>query len=525
MVSTHRNRLTSAAAVAALAGAGYGLARAVRSRARTDGRPRPLSDGQGHRIVIVGAGFGGLTTAIELGKLVGHDPSFEVTLLDRVNFHLFTPMLYQVATGLVEPGHIAYPVRTIAHRYGFTFREVNVTGIDLDRKQVVADDGEFPYDNLVLALGSTTNYFGNASIQEHAASLKTLRDAVHIRNRVVDAFERADVETDPEARRADLTFVVVGGGATGVELMGSLHTLIWQGLIHNYPGIDPAEVRLILCEGSPRLLNGFAPWMSETAAQHLRGKGVDVREGARVTEVSPEGIRLAGGDVIPARTVVWAAGVRPSPLMDGLDLPKGKDGRLIVDAHLRAKGRADVYVLGDCAWFPVDGQEDRPAPPNAQTAVREAAVVARNIVATCRGGPLERYEYKNEGNLVALGQGDGVAFVKGVRLDGMAAWMLWRGFYLSELLGFRNRLQVLTDWFSAYFVSRNTAKLDVGAGPSIAEVPAAINAGLSGSGLPRPDLPETRGRTSDGMPVSAQIPSAAPSEAPATTRVEPARPA
>ena len=508
MVGTNRNGLSMAAAVAALAGTGYGLARAVRSRTRLAGQPRPLSDGRGYRVVIVGAGFGGLTTAIELGKLVGEDSDFEVTLLDRVNFHLFTPMLYQVATGLVEPGHIAYPVRNIAREHGFTFREVNVTGVDLEGKRVVADDGEFPYDALVLALGSTTNYFGNASIQEHAASLKTLRDAVHIRNRVVDAFERADVETNPEARRAALTFVVVGGGATGVELMGSLRTLIFNGLLENYPSIDPSEVRLIVAEGSPRILNGFDPWMSERATARLTAMGVDVQVNARCTEVSPEGIHLKHGSFVPTRTVVWAAGVRPSPLADSLDVPKGKDGRLMVDAHLRVQGRADIYAIGDCAWFPVEDEEGRPAPPNAQTAVREAPVVARNIVASVRGGPLDRYHYANEGNLVALGQGAGVAYVKGVRLDGMPAWLLWRSFYLAELIGFRNRLQVLTDWFSAYFVSRNTAKLDVGSGPSIAEVPAAINAGLSGSGLPRADVPETAGEVSDGTPISTTIPTA-----------------
>ena len=514
MVSTNRTGLSTAAAVAALAGAGYGLVRAARSRARLDARSRPLSDGRGYRVVIVGAGFGGLTTAIELGKLVGDDPEFEVTLLDRVNFHLFTPMLYQVATGLVEPGHIAYPVRNISREYGFTFREVNVTGVDLAGKRVMADDGEFSYDALVLAVGSTTNYFGNASIQEHAASLKTLRDAVHIRNRVIDAFERADVEADSEARRALLTFVVVGGGATGVELMGSLRTLIHKGLLRSYPTIDPSEVRLILCEGSPRVLNGFDPWMSERAARELRRMGVDVREGARVTQVSPEGIQLKDGGFVPARTVVWAAGVRPSPLTDSLDVPKGKDGRIVVDAQLRSTGRPEVYAIGDCAWFPVEDEGGRPAPPNAQTAVREAPIVAHNIVASVRGEPLRPYHYANEGNLVALGQGSGVAFVKGVRVDGMKAWMLWRSFYLSELMGFKNRLQVLTDWFSAYFVSRNTAKLDVGAGPSIAEVPAAINAGLSGSGLPRADQPETAGQVSGGAPISTTIPTGNRGDAP-----------
>jgi len=505
MVSTNRSGLSAAAAMAALAGAGYGLSRAARRRARLRRKPRPLSDGRGTRVVIVGAGFGGLTAAIELGKLVEDDPSFELTLLDRVNFHLFTPMLYQVATGLIEPGHIAYPIRNIARKHGFAFHEVHVSAIDMDRRVVVADDGEFPYDVLVLTVGSTTNYFGNASIQEHASSLKTLRDAVSIRNKVIDAFERADVETDPERRRADLTFIVVGGGATGVELMGSLRTLIWNGLLQNYPEVDPAEVRLILAEGSPRVLNGFDPWMSETAARHLTEKGVDVRVATRVTEVSPEGIRLKDGDFIPAKTVIWAAGVSPSPLTTSLDVEKGKDGRIVVDEHLRAKGLTDLYAIGDCAWFPIAEEDGKPAPPNAQTAVREAPIAAHNIVATVRGQPLRAYHYSNEGNLVALGQNDGVVVARGLQLEGVAAWLVWRGFYLVELMGFKNRVQVLTDWFSAYFVSRNTAKLDVGAGPSIAEVPSALHAGLAGSGMPRPDEPSTPGRVSGGRAIVTEI--------------------
>jgi NADH:ubiquinone reductase (H+-translocating) len=489
--------LPAAAAVGVALAAGYGLARWFRSRPEADGRYRPRRAPGGKRVVILGAGFGGLTTAMALARLVRDGTAAaDITLVDRINVHLFTPMLYQVATGLVEPGNIAYPVRAIARRHGFNFREAEVSAIDLDRRRVVCDDGELSYDALVLALGSTTNYFGNASVQVHAASLKTLRDAVHIRNRLLDAFERADVESDPEARRRWLTFVVVGGGATGVELIGSMHSLVTHGMRLDYPSIDPSEVRLVLAEASPGILGGMDPWMGETALRHLRAKGIEVSLGNLVTEVSDDGVRFKDGTFIPSRTVVWAAGVRPAPLTAELPVEKGRDGRILVDEYLQVKGRPGVYALGDCAWFPVQGDDGKPAPPNAQTAVREATVVAHNVAAELHGGARQRYEYANEGSLVALGQGDGVADLRGFKVEGFPAWLIWRSFYLSELMGFKNRLGVLVDWFSAYFVQRDTAKLDVGTGPSLAEAPRGVRAKPAGG----------------GGPASVRDPAAAPSD-------------
>src|SRR5215213_4900755 len=262
---------------------------ATRALPRRPGRPdRP-------RIVILGAGFGGITTSIELGRLARRGFQADVLLVDRVNFHLFTPMLYQVATGLVEPGHVEYPTRDIARTYGFRFREGQVDAIDLDRRQVVVDGARIDYDRLVVALGSVTNYFVNASIERHAASLKTLGDAVAIRNRVIKAFERAEIEPDPAARRALLTFVVVGGGATGVELIGSLYTLIQNGLLPLYPAVDRRDVRLMLAEAGPTLLNGMDPWIGETAVRRLREKGVEVSLANPATEVRDDGIAFKDG--------------------------------------------------------------------------------------------------------------------------------------------------------------------------------------------------------------------------------------
>jgi NADH dehydrogenase len=418
------------------------------------------------RVLILGAGFGGLTTAVELGRRARTGPAMDVTLVDRGNFHLFTPMLYQVATGLVEPGHVEYPARAIARDYGFRFREGTVEAIDLDRQHVVVGGEPLGYDRLVIALGSVTNYFGNESIERCAASLKTIGDAVAIRNRVVGAFERADVENDHAERRAWLTFVVVGGGATGIELVASLHTLIHNGLVPVYPTIDPREVRVILAEAGPTLLNGMDPWLGQRAVRRLQRKGVEVWLDNPATEVSQAGIAFKDGRFVPSRTVVWAAGVRPSPIAAALEVERGRDGRLVVDEQLRLPSDPKVFVLGDCAWFPIPQENGRPAPPNAQTAVRQAPVVAANVAASLRGAPLGSYQHASEGNLVALGQGDGVAIVGETRLEGLPAWLTWRGFYLTQLMGFKNRLAVLLEWTSAYLGHRVTARLDVGSAPA-----------------------------------------------------------
>lgn len=444
------------------AGAGYGVTRWLGARALANPQRAPSAGAP--RVVILGAGFGGLTTAIELGRLARSErgSSLDVTLIDRINYHLFTPMLYQVATGLLEPGNVTYPTRALARRFGFRFREGCVEGIDLGSREVLVSGARLPYDFLVIALGSVTNTFGIASVEEHAAGLKTLADAVEIRNRVVTAFERAEVTDDPAERRAWLTFVVVGGGATGIELTASLHTLIQKGLLPDYPGVRPDEVRVLLVEAGPSLLGGMDPWLGEAARRRLEAKGIEVLLGKPAADVSEAGITLKDGTHLPARAVVWAAGVRPSGLSAALPVDKGRDGRLIVDTYLRLPSHPEVFALGDCAWFAVPEQDGRPAPPNAQTAVHQAPVVARNIVALVRGAPLERYEYANKGNLVALGQGDGVGLIGSVRLEGFPAWVTWRGFYLSQLMGFKNRLGVLVEWTSAYFLQRSTAHLDVG---------------------------------------------------------------
>jgi NADH:ubiquinone reductase (H+-translocating) len=265
----------------------------------------------------------------------------------------------------------------------------------------------------------------------------------------------------------------VGGGATGVELTGSLFTLIQNGLLPVYPSIDRHEIRVILAEAGPKLLNGMDLWLGETAVRRLQRKGIEVWLGNPATEVSEGGIAFKDGRFVPSRTVVWAAGVRPSPLTAALEVERGRDGRLVVDEHLRLASHPDAFALGDCAWFPIPVENGRPAPPNAQTAVRQAPVAATNVAASLNGMPLRTYRYAAEGNLVAMGQGDGVARFGERRLEGFPAWLAWRGFYLTQLIGFKNRLSVLVEWGSAYFGHRVTGRLGIGA----ASLPAARPAG------------------------------------------------
>jgi NADH dehydrogenase len=257
-----------------------------------------------------------------------------------------------------------------------------------------------------------------------------------------------------------------------VELTGSLYTLIQNGMLPIYPNVDPREVRVILAEAGPKLLNGMDPWLGEKAQRRLEEKGIEVALANPVTDVVEDSISFKDGRVVPSRTVVWAAGVRPSPLTSALPVERGRDGRVVVGPELRLPAYPDVFALGDCASFPIPAENGRPAPPNAQTAVREAYVVARNVAASLQDAPLEPYDYANEGNLVALGQGDGVALLGSVRLEGFPAWLTWRGFYLTQLMGFKNRLGVLVEWTSAYFGHRATARLDV-AGSLPPATPAA----------------------------------------------------
>ncbi len=416
------------------------------------------------RAVVLGAGFAGLNAAKTLAR--GRDGlDLDVLLIDRFNFHLFTPILYQVATGGVGPDNIAHPVRYVARASGFRFQESTVEGVDLEKQVVRTDDGEVPFDYLVVALGATANFFGMKEVEENSLTLKTLGDGINIRNKIIDAFERAEVETDPEQRRALLTFIVVGAGPTGVELATSIRDLITKVLLKDYPKIAPAEARVLLVEALPKALPMLAPDLAENAVRTMRSKGVEILLETPVVSVDEQGARTKSGELIPAKTVIWTAGVKASEIIASLPGEKGRDGRVRVNRYLQVEGHPNVYVVGDCAMYFEEGAE-RPLPPNAPVAIEEGKTAARNILRDLRGEDPEVLHYVRQGELVSLGRSNAVADIMGIKLTGIIGWLTWRLVYVTKLMGAKNRLGILLDWTFNTFNKRETSKLNVEQGPA-----------------------------------------------------------
>jgi NADH dehydrogenase len=411
------------------------------------------------RIVVVGMGFAGVSAANRLGQLVGRDCRIEVLLVDKHNYHLFYPLLYQVASGGVEPGALAYPARIIAREHGLRFLEATVLEVDVEGKRLDTDIGAIDFDALILGPGSVTNFFGMQDVMANALPLKSLHDGTRIRNRIVDSFENADRETDPERRRALLTFVIAGGGATGVELSASLSDLIYGALIPNYPGICRDEPRLILVEAKPTVVAGWDPRMSEMATRRLRDHRIDLRLNTTVAHVSPTDVVLSDGSHIAAATVIWTAGVRPSPILESLPGLRERDGRVRVEQTLQLPAQPGVFVVGDAASFTNPGDQ-RPLPPTAPVAISEGCTAAENAVRYVRGQRLQSFVFHSKGDLVSLGRGAAAADLFGVVFDGVPAWIARRGVYLTNLAGFRNRLLVVLDWTLVSFQQRVIASFN-----------------------------------------------------------------
>lgn len=422
----------------------------------------------GKNIVILGAGFGGINLAHHLTQKLPEESGWKITLVDRHNYFLFTPLLYHAATGLIDPTSVLFPVRSLTRARNFQFREANILDVNLGRQVVHLDDGELSYDHLIVALGSTTNFFGKDEDLKQALTLKSAADAVAVRNRIIDAFERADAATDPEERRRCLTFVVVGGGATGVELAGSVRGLLTGTLAHQYPNIRLEETRLILVEAMSEILPGLPRELAQYSLRRLRELGVEVRLETPVERVDEHGLMTRGGEYIPSRTVVWAAGVRPSPVGARLPVPHAKNGRITVDPYLQVPDLPNVYALGDVAAFE-DPETGKPLPPNAAIAVRQAKALASILVNRLEGREAQPFVYEHAGELVSLGRHEAVAEIKGVKVTGFPAWLLWRAFYLSQLMGFKNQLTVALDWSFAYVYQRDTVRLDFPCIPGLAE--------------------------------------------------------
>ena len=391
-----------------------------------------------HRVVVVGAGFGGLSCARELDG----NASIEVLLLDRHNYHLFTPLLYQVATSLLNPSDIAYPLRAIFRRSrNVRFRQGAVTAVDTERRVVrTALDEEFTYDSLVIATGSENNYFANESLAHHTLGMKTLEEAMRLRNHVLGCLELAGRATSDAERREWLTFVVVGGGPTGVEYAGALAELLKMVLGRDYPELDPASARIVVVEGLDRLLGAFHPKLGAYAIHELRSRGVEVRTSTLVESAGDDHVTLKGGDVLRSRTIVWSAGVRPNDPLGKRALERSRTKRIGVDGHLRVASAEGVYAIGDAASVAVNGGE---LPMLSPPAMQAGRYVARSIV---KGGSREPFRYVDKGTMATIGRGAAVADVRGFKLKGFIGWLAWLFVHIYYLIGFRNRVAVLASW-------------------------------------------------------------------------------
>jgi NADH:ubiquinone reductase (H+-translocating) len=414
--------------------------------------PGNLESQRRPRVVVVGAGFGGVNAAQNLSNL-----DADILMVDRRNYHLFQPLLYQVATAGVAPSDIAYPVRAIFRRQkNFDFLLAQVNGVDLEQRKLLTSRGAVDYDYLILSIGGETNFFGLDSVQENGFDLKDIDDAENIRNHVLLMFEKARHEEDEEICRALRTFVIVGGGPTGVETAGSISELIRLVLVKDFPDLDVGEVRVILLEMTEELLPGFPPDLSEKAVNTLRRKRVEVRLKETVTGYDGESISLKSGDSILANTLIWAAGVRAEKLVDSMEVQKGKQERVVVEETLQVPGHPEVYVIGDAAFMEHDGQ---PLPMVAPVAIQQAKTAAKNIRNTLEGRPLEKFVYKDPGSLATIGRSAAVARIGRFKFHGFIAWIVWLAVHLFWLIGFRNRLFVLIDWAWDYILYERAVRL------------------------------------------------------------------
>ena len=412
-----------------------------------------------HRVVIVGGGFAGLYAAKRLGKA-----PLALTLIDRRNFHLFQPLLYQVATGGLSPGEIASPLRVVLRGHRNT--EVllgEVVDFDIANRRVILADGEKPYDDLVIATGASHTYFGHDEWEPLAPGLKTVEDATEIRRRILLAFEEAEREPDPAQHHAWLTFVIVGGGPTGVELAGALGEIANDTLRHDFHHINPAESRILLIEGEDRVLPAFAPDLSHKAERQLIALGVRPRLGARVTAIDEAGVTLeAAGQTehIATRTVLWAAGVRASSLgrklAERAGAPLDRAGRVLVEPDLSVPGHPEIHVIGDLATVIQDG---KPLPGLAPVAMQQGRYVADLLVRKLRGQAMRPFRYFDKGTLATIGRNRAVAQFGSLHVSGFPAWFLWVFVHLMYLVEFENRLLVFVEWVYNYITRNRGARL------------------------------------------------------------------
>jgi NADH dehydrogenase len=406
------------------------------------------------RVVIAGAGFGGLTCA----RALKHAP-VDVLLVDRNNYHLFTPLLYQVASALLDPGEVARPVRQLIRPLpNADFLQASITGVDFDARRLLTDHGPVPYDYLVLATGAQTDYFGNPSLAKHAMGLKDLDEGLAIRNRILSRFEQSRWTHDPERRRCLLSFVVVGGGPTGVEMAGAVSELIRLVLRKDYRDLDTNEVRVVLIEAGPYVLGAFVPSLREAARRSLEHKGIEVMLNTKVESVTDMSVRLAGGQEIATSTIIWTAGVKASALGQASGVPLVRQARMEVDPSLQIPGHPVVFVVGDLAGAGEGGERLPMLIPVAMQAGRHVAASISDMVA--RGGA-RSFHYKDPGIMATIGRNSAVAQLGWLRLSGFPGWLMWLTVHLVNVVSFRSKVIVLVNWAWDYLFYDRPVRLIV----------------------------------------------------------------
>ena len=427
-----------------------------------------MSPGKRTRIVILGAGFGGLHTALELERTLARDSDVEVTLVNRENFFLFTPMLHEVAASDLDLTNIVNPIRKLLKRVNFFHGDVE--SIDLAARQVeVAHGGEhhhhcLDYDHLVIALGAITNFFNLPGLEQHALTMKSLGDAIHLRHRLIAILEEADFECCPAARQPLLTLIVAGGGFAGVETVAAVNDFLREA-IRFYPHLSEELLRVVLVESGPFILPELGEKLGIYAQKKLAERNVDIRTRTGVTGVSERGVTLSDGTSLPTSTLVWTAGTSPNPLLATLSCRKER-GRLVVNEFLEVPDWPGVWALGDCAAIP-NRQTGKPYPPTAQHALREGRTVARNIRVEVRGGRKEPFMFSTIGQLAAIGRRTGVANILGMNFSGFLAWWLWRTIYLSKLPRFEKKLRVALDWTLDMLFSKDLVQFATSRAPTV----------------------------------------------------------
>jgi NADH dehydrogenase len=416
-----------------------------------------MSDPKQPRVVIVGGGFGGLTAAIALKKA-----PVQITLVDKGNYHLFQPLLYQVATAGLSPADIASPIRGIlSEQENTNVLMGEVEGVDYAGKKVLLADRSIEYDYLILATGARHSYFGHEQWEANAPGLKSIDDATRIRRKILLAFEHAESETDPEKKKALLTFVVVGAGPTGVELCGAIAELSHVTLAGDFRHIDPKSTKIVLIESGPRILAAFTPEIAHAATKRLESMGVEIHTGGRVENIDENGVRI-GEKKIRSENVIWAAGVAPSPAGKWLNAATDKSGRVQVNPDLSVPGRPDIYVIGDTATLSPPENHGKPLPGVAPVAMQQGRYLAKSLIARLKGKKVEPFKYIDKGNLATVGRAFAIAEYKGLKVSGFFAWVLWLVVHIYYLIGFRNRAIVLMEWAWGYLTFQRGARIIVG---------------------------------------------------------------